>query len=185
MDYNMKLDIIDSHLSLTNLIKYDNGDVFIETGTYRGDTVRLALQRGYKQIHTIELDEELYKNAVEMFKNEPTDKVWHGDSIDCLREIVPTLEGPATFWLDAHASGPLVGGKSGPAPVIDELNIIAEHSCKEHTIFVDDCRLFDTIEWAYVKKADAVKKIDEINPEYDIIYLDGHIPEDVMCVTVK
>jgi len=25
----------------------------------------------------------------------------------------------------------------------------------------------------------------EMNPEYDIIYLDGHIREDVMCVTVK
>ena len=175
----------DSHLSKSNLEKYGNGDVFVETGTYKGDTVKLALTMHYKQIHTIELDDELYKAAAEMFKDEPRVKVWHGDSIDCLKEIVPTIEGPATFWLDAHASGPLVGGKSGPAPVIDELDIIAEHPCKEHTIFIDDCRLFDTAEWAFVKKTDAVKKIDQINPEYDIIYLDGHILEDVMCVTLK
>jgi hypothetical protein len=181
----MNFTVIDSHLSIQSLEKYDNGDTFIETGTYKGDTVKLALSRGYKLIHTIELDEELYKNAVEMFKDEPRVKVWQGDSIDRLKEIVPTIEGPATFWLDAHASGTLVGGKSGPAPVLDELDIIAEHPCKEHTIFIDDCRLFDTGEWAFVKKVDAVKKIDQINPEYDIIYLDGHIREDVMCVTLK
>lgn len=181
----MKLNILDSHLTLEYLRRYDNGDTFVETGTYMGHTVKLALNKGYKTIHTIELDDNLYQNAVEMFKDEPCVKVWRGDTVDCLKEIITTIEGPATFWLDAHASGPLVGGKSGPAPVLDELDIIATHSCKKHTIFIDDCRLFGTQEWSFVKKEDAIKKILQINPNYIIVYLDGHIQEDVLCATIK
>jgi hypothetical protein len=182
--FEMKLNILQSHLSLQSLLRYDNGDTFVETGTYLGDTVKLALNRGYKSIHTIELDDGLYNNAVEVFRSEPRVKVWHGDTIDRLKDIVSMI-GPATFWLDAHASGPLVGGRSGPAPVLDELDIIAEHPFKEHTIFIDDCRLFGTQEWSFVKKEDAIKKILQINPNYNIVYLDGHIQGDVLCATIK
>lgn len=181
----MKINILNSHLTLEYLRKYDNGDTFVETGTYVGDTVKLALIKGYKTIHTIELNNDLYDNAVKMFRDPVRVKLWRGDTIDCLKEIITTIEGPATFWLDAHASGPLAGGKSGPAPVLDELDIIATHSCKEHTIFIDDCRLFGTAEWSFVKKEDAIKKILQINPNYNIVYLDGHIQEDILCATIR
>ena len=35
-------------------------DIFIETGTYKGDGVQKALQNGYKQVYSIELDDTLY-----------------------------------------------------------------------------------------------------------------------------
>lgn len=174
------------HISEENLKKYAAGNVFVETGTYIGETVDMVLKtKLFKTIHTIELNESLYNDAVAKYKNDKSVKVWHGDSIDSLKEIVPTLAEPATFWLDAHASGDLVGGKSGGSPVLDELDIIASSPIKTHTIIIDDCRLFGSAEWSFVKKEDAIERIMKINPDYKIHYLDGHIRNDVLWATVK
>lgn len=173
------------HVSEENLKKYGAGDTFIETGTYIGETVDMILKTDYKTIHTIELNDDLYKDAVNKYKNVDRVNCWHGDSIDCLKTIVENLEGPATFWLDAHASGNLVGGKSGGSPVLDELDIIGSHSCKEHTIIIDDCRLFGSDEWSFVKKEDALEKLKQINPNYNFYYLDGHARGDVLWATIK
>lgn len=174
------------HLTKEDLQKYGTGDVFIETGTYIGETVDMVLASSlFKEIHSIELNDKLYQDAKEKFSNNDNVFIWHGDSIDHLKNIVSALKGPATFWLDAHASGPLVGGKSGGSPVLDELDIIAEHKCKEHTIIIDDCRLFGSAEWSFVKKEDAIERIMKINPNYKIMYLDGHNRNDVLWATVK
>lgn len=189
-----KLNIVDdnaykwehpSHLTEEYLEKYGNGDIFVETGTYEGETVRLALKSGFNKIYSCELNDELFSKCRNMFKDNPNITILQGDSIDCLKDILSRIEGPATFWLDAHASGELVGGKSGGSPVIDELRLIAEHPCKEHTIFIDDRRLFGSEEWSFVKEDDAVAILTQINPDYTIHYLDGHQPTDVICATVR
>lgn len=175
-----------SHLTKEYLEKFSVGKVFVETGTYLGDTVRLALDFGFEKVHSVELNKELYDNAVEMFKDDDRVKIWHGDSADVLLSIVKEIGNePATFWLDAHASGPLTGGKSGGTPVVDELKSIGESSYKEHTIFVDDTRLFGSSEWSFVKLESAIEEITKINPAYKIYQLDGHAPKDVLCVTMK
>ena len=135
----------DSHLHLKKdyLKKYAAGKVFIETGTYRGETVMMANEFGFDQIHSVELHEGLYNKAVEMFADNKNIKIWQGDSAERLADIVKEIGNqPATFWLDAHASGPLPGGKSGGSPVVEELKVIASSQCNEHTIFIDDRRLF-------------------------------------------
>lgn len=174
-----------SHLTEEYLHKYGNGDIFVETGTYMGDTVKLALGAGFNRIYSCELNEGLYKNCVDLFKDNTNVTILLGDSIDCLKDILTRIEGPATFWLDAHASGELIGGKSGGSPVLDELELIAEHSCKEHTIFIDDRRLFGSAEWSFVQEKDCIDTIMQINPKYYIHYLDGHQPGDVICASVK
>lgn len=174
------------HITKENLEKYGNGDVFVETGTYLGETVDMVLATGlYKTIHTIELNEQLWQDASKKYKGEERVTLWQGDSIDRLKTIVEMLSEPATFWLDAHASGNLVGGKSGGSPVLDELDIIASSPIKDHTIIIDDCRLFGSDEWSYVRKEDAIERIMQINPNYKIHYLDGHIRNDVLWATVK
>lgn len=174
------------HITKENLEKYGNGDVFVETGTFLGQTVDMVLETGlYKKIYSIELNDDLFSAAQLRYEGNETVALRHGDSIDKLKEIVDDLEGPATFWLDAHASGPLVGGRSGGSPVLDELDIIASHPCKEHTIIIDDCRLFGSAEWSFVKKEDAIERIMKINPKYYIHYLDGHARNDVLWATVK
>lgn len=183
----MLVRVVDNHLKPEYLTKYGNGNIFIETGTYLGDTVTLALAHGYKEIHSIELNQQLYENATKQFENNSEVYLWLGDSVVRLGEIVEDLKdaGPATFWLDAHASGGLSGGISGGSPVLDELRIIQKSGRIDNTIFIDDKRLFGSAEWSYVKEADALKLLEEINPRYHIFYLDGHEPGDVICATVK
>lgn len=174
------------HITKEDLEKYGAGDIFIETGTYLGETVDMVMETGlYKKIHSIELNDDLYNDLLKKYKNVESLYLWHGDSIDHLKSIVRNLEGPATFWLDAHASGSLEGGKSGGSPVLDELDIIASSPFKDHTIIIDDCRLFGSAEWSGVSKEDAIAKIMSINPEYKIHYLDGHAPKDVLWATTR
>lgn len=174
------------HITKEDLEKYGNGDVFVETGTYLGETVDMLLSFDkYKKIYTIELNTGLYNDASKKYENERRVECIFGDSADALKDIVSNLKKPATFWLDAHASGSLEGGKSGGSPVLDELHIIASSPIKDHTIIIDDCRLFGTAEWSGVRKEDAVAKIMQINPNYNILYLDGHMPKDVLWATTK
>ena len=175
-----------SHLTREYLDKHAVGDVFVETGTYMGDTVRLALDYGFQEIHTIELNDELYAAAVEMFKDEHRVKIWHGDSYRLMPEIVDLIgDRPATFWLDAHASGPLPGGETGGSPVVTEIQAIAKSPFKGHTIFIDDKRLFGSAEWSHVSYNDALDALRQVNQNYQIILYDGHVPQDVICATVR
>lgn len=181
----MDIRIVDSHLKPEYLAKYGNGDTFIETGTYLGDTVHLAVEAGYKKVHSTELNSELFSNAVKLFASNQRVQIWLGDSVDILPEILESVKTPATYWLDAHASGPLGGGKSGGSPVIDELRLIRDLGNNESTIFIDDRRLFGSAEWSGVKEEDAIALLKEINPNYNIYYLDGHTKEDVICATIR
>jgi len=175
----------DSHLKLEYLAKYGTGKIFIETGTYLGQTVELVKALPWNEIHSIELNEEMANAAKEMFKDDDRVKIWQGDSSDILQQIVRNLDEPATFWLDAHASGPIHGGRSGGSPVLDELNIILGGKRKDHTIFIDDKRLFGSGEWSFVKLEDAMKILEKINPGYVLHLLDGEIKDDIICATLK
>ena len=41
-----------------DLTKYTNNNIFIETGTYDGKGIEQALESGFKQVYSIEIDEQ-------------------------------------------------------------------------------------------------------------------------------
>lgn len=174
----------DSHLKPEYIEKYGNGKIFVETGTYLGQTVEL-MQRmpHWNEINSIEIDEGLYKEAKNKFVSDDKVKIWLGDSAQVLKSLVDHIEEPATFWLDAHPSGPLRG--TGISPVLNELQIILSGKRKDHTIFIDDKRLFGSQEWGGITLQDAMSLIEKINPSYNVYALDGEIPQDILCFSVK
>lgn len=191
-----------SNLKIEYFQKYGSGKVFVETGTYLGDTVQLALDAGYEIIHTIEVDQGMYDKCYDRFKDNPKVKLWLGDSVDLIPKIAEELTEPATFWLDAHASGPLTGGKYAPCPLVLELNAICgkkkikitqngsesyfeKSSIDTHTIMIDDRRLFGSAEWGHVQEKQIMNILNNINSNYNIYYLDGHQANDIICATVK
>jgi len=117
-------------------------DVFIETGTYKGQTVEIALNLGFKEIYSLELNSKLYKKARRKFKKNKNVFLFEGDSITMLPEVLEKISAPATFWLDAHESGPGLPGGKVLYPILEELKIVAGHFVKTHTIMVDDRRIF-------------------------------------------
>jgi hypothetical protein len=114
--------------------------IFIETGTNQGLTP-LALVDAFDQLFTIELDDVLYANAVQMFASYPHVHPLHGDSTYVLPEVLSRVEDSALVWLDGHYSGPGTAHGEESSPIREELRILFEDG-RPHVILVDDARIF-------------------------------------------
>ena len=171
---------------------------FIETGTYKGETVSRMLKNGFKYIRSVDISSQNIFDSVTK-EVETAKEVYNcdvqlvlGDSPDAipifLNELKKIWKDPkdreVVFWLDAHASGSLSGGRSGGSPLLDELLEIEKDDVKTHTIFIDDRRLFGSAEWSFITEKQCMEILTRINPEYKFHYLDGQIPGDVLVATV-
>jgi hypothetical protein len=126
-------------LIVADLARAHRPRAFVETGTYRGDTLAVIAPLVDRAI-SIELDATLASLARRRFSASPSVEILMGDSADVLPGVVASLDGPALFWLDGHFSG-------GPTadshvPVLAELDAVLA-SPLDHVILIDDIRLFD------------------------------------------
>ena len=145
---------------------------FVETGTDRGDGIQKALNAGFQEVRSIEFNPKLTKKAQVRFANNARVKIYRGDSSVDLWNIIKDINEPITFWLDAHIFPPRKdGGKN--CPLIEELEQIKKHPIKTHTILIDDMHCCDTDAFDYMNQDDFIKKLLEINPHYQIRYVDG------------
>jgi len=160
------------------LRKYLN-PIFVETGTYLGEGVMTALEAGFQKVYTIELSKSLCEDAIKKFSGNDRVRLVHGDSSNCLWDVISGIREPITFWLDAHCSlGNTARGKK-MCPLIEELEIIAVHPIKNHTILVDDRRLLGS-QYMEPTEEDVIRALMKINPSYQISYEDGVISDDVI-----
>ncbi len=113
---------------------------FIETGTYQGGTATWAGER-FARVTTIELSPAFHAAALVRFQAQPRVRAVCGGSAAVLREIVPALDRPALFWLDAHWSGLDTAGREAECPVLEEIAPI-NAATLPHVVMVDDARLF-------------------------------------------
>lgn len=147
--------------------------VFIETGTYHGDTVA-AIKDMYSSVISMEVDEALYKKACIRFATDKNVRMVHGDCAEELPTILSSLHEPAVFWLDGHYSGGETGKGEVEDPILISLNQIAIHPVREHVIYIDDARTFDGREGRpdISEVFNCIKKIDSryiIRVQSDII----------------
>jgi hypothetical protein len=115
---------------------------FVETGTFSGDTACWASQE-FDQVITIECSGSLYQKAVQKYGGRANVQFLLGDSREKLIEIVPRLEAPSIFWLDAHWSGGETCGGADECPLIQEIHAI-NNSRHDHFLFIDDARMFES-----------------------------------------
>ena len=116
--------------------------VFIETGTYKGDSVA-AVRPVFRELHTCELSPELHAAAKLRFEDDPAVHCHLGSSPDRLRSLaVLHARHPVMYWLDAHwCSGNQTAGQESQCPLLDELEAIAPlHT--ESVVWIDDARYF-------------------------------------------
>lgn len=120
-----------------------NSKVFIETGTYAGDTTITAAEI-YDRVLTVELSEKWYKLCLERFNNISNIKAYLGTSTEFLkhRDNYKLDLDYTTFWLDAHWSGKGTA-KNGTenTPVASEIDLI-NASTQLPIILIDDIRFF-------------------------------------------
>ena len=132
---HIKTRILETH-SLENAI-------WIETGTYLGDTT-LKLSKIAKRVISIEPQAELSAFAKNRLKRCKNVDVINKTSEESIAEILGSIGGPTCFWLDGHHSGDVTFKGEAISPIEYELASIATYLKTNNPIvvFVDDFRLF-------------------------------------------
>jgi hypothetical protein len=115
--------------------------VLIETGTYLGDMVE-AQKNNFAQVYSIELGEDLHRDAVKRFENEKNVCILQGDSSDVLITLCKKIDKPAIFWLDGHYSAGITALGKKQCPIYEELTAIFDSETRGHLLLIDDARLF-------------------------------------------
>lgn len=125
-------------------------DVFIETGTQRGDSLAAALRAGYPDCLSVEYADLFYSFAKDRFASEPRVRLFQGSSPDVLPRIIDPNK-TTTFWLDAHFSGSdraWQDPRYGECPLLKELEVIAAAPWRQPPIIcIDDAYIFREEIW--------------------------------------
>lgn len=117
-------------------------NVFIETGTYLGNGI-IAVKNDFREVHSIELNEKFYSNALLKFKNDKNVIMHLGDSAEVMDKIIYKINEPILFYLDAHFSGgeTAFGKKEDKGcPILRELSVIGKRTHMD-IVIIDDMRL--------------------------------------------
>lgn len=150
-------------------------NVLIETGTYRGDMVE-AMRKNFTRIHSIELGDELYSAARARFDGVENVVIHHGDSGEVLGALLPSLQEPALFWLDAHYSRGDTAHGSLETPIEKELSKIFGDP-NAHVILIDDARCFDGTH-DYPRIEELYKLVAAQNGRYSM-----NVAQDIIRIT--
>lgn len=183
---------------LPNVLNKYNNDVFFETGTYTGGGVLIALQCGFKDIYSIEIEEELQNGNRVAFKDYPNVHLVTGDSEVVMEDMLKSIDSRITFFLDGHIV-PLPStmhtiGKH-EIPLLQELDIIGRHTRNDHTIMIDDRRMmgykeqpgdYGFKEWGNILESLVKNKLLEINPNYSFAFEDTvNAKQDLIVAYVR
>lgn len=117
-------------------------NVFVETGTFRGDTVELV-KNLFGEVHTVELSTEYYEAARARFAGLGHIDLVHGDSAAVLTDWAPRLrERSVLYFLDAHwCVADATVGESSQCPLLSEIEAIRRLNA-DSLVIIDDARLF-------------------------------------------
>ena len=172
---------------------------YLETGLYdpRVDvSCRKALTCGFKKLYTVELRQDWVELGKAEFAADVESgrlSVIHDDSANLAAHIHGNadFEERTFFFLDAHVDNHLIKNFVKRCPIVEELAAIKELGRKDHVICVDDMRIMRTpFPWreesgGNINYEDKIRElILGINPAYKFMYLDGHVPGDVLCAYV-
>jgi hypothetical protein len=133
---SVKVRLIRRHLLRTS------SRVFVETGTYLGDTAK-ALHSYCSRLITIELVGTIHAVASRRLHKYANVTVLLGDCEVLLPRVLSELSTDAAFWLDAHYSAGITGKGHTADPILTSLAQIGQHKINHHTIMIDDARTFD------------------------------------------
>jgi hypothetical protein len=167
------------------LHKYPN-PYFVETGTYEGDGVADALRCGFLHLSSFEVVPVLYEQCRKRFEGKEYSHVnlYLGTSAQMFDACLAKIPRQITFWLDGHYSHGKTGFIETYCPILQELEEIAKHPIKTHTLLIDDRRCFGTPEFAGITEEQVKAKILAINSKYQFRYEDGCQPNDILVAFI-
>lgn len=166
---------------LYQIFEENKTNIFIETGSHQGEGIARAVEIGFKEIYSFEIQKKYYDYCRERFRNNPNVHLYLGDSLKILPEVLAKINEPCTFWLDAHMSY-----VSRNCPTLEEIKIIGQHAIKSHKFIIDDMRDFGTKEHEFITIDDLLYAILDISMDYNFFIQDSCVPQNVLvAVTDK
>jgi FkbM family methyltransferase len=147
--------------------------IFVETGTFRGDTTA-AVASAFGEVYTVELSRELFEGAARRLAAFSNVSRLCGESPRLLALLRPKLSGESVlYWLDAHWCGSGTAGVETECPLLAELDAIAALNT-DSAILIDDARLFlaappvphDPRQWPLLM--DVVERLRSLSREHGL-----------------
>lgn len=145
---------------ISKLVKEHSIDVFVETGTYLGQTISLIYTRFPNvRVKSIEVDPELFRHVSSRFRNELSGgrlELYLGDSSVVLPSVLQDEQDRLLVFLDGHFSSGITKDYSD-CPLIIELQTIINSRANQYTvIIIDDVHLFDKLldypSWQFINE---------------------------------
>lgn len=128
---------------LRGIARAEKAKVFVETGTYLGDTT-WWFRNDFERLYTIEVDPFLNDQAKNRFARMHHIEALRGDSSSGLVNVVPSIESKALYWLDGHYSAGITGSGESHCPIMSELAVIYGFARAPFVLVIDDARCFGT-----------------------------------------
>ena len=153
---------------------------FVETGTYLGHGIDLAIRAGFNEVRSIELSRSHFSRCKAKYRGCDDIKLYFGDSALILSKVISDIDSSITFWLDGHYSGPGTAKGSTLSPILQELMQIKNHPIKTHTIIIDDVRLMGGVSFDFVTLKEIKSFILTINPDYCFSLEEGYQKDDIL-----
>jgi|LakMenEpi03Aug12_release.lakeMendotaPanAssembly.Ray.scaffolds.fasta_scaffold48295_8 hypothetical protein len=127
---------------LTNFPQLKSLNIFIESGTYKGDTTRL-MTKYYKDIYTFEINPRLFMDSQDASLTAKLTNAHHyfGNCYDLMAKVMAMDTRQCFFFLDAHQSGADIH-----VTLYQELQVINDNYPQTQfgVVVVDDYRLWNT-----------------------------------------
>ena len=154
---------------------------FVETGTFRGETVE-TVKPYFKKIFSIEMSEILFENAKKRFQTDEHVSVFQGDSGKVLGELSRQIAQESTlYWLDAHwCVADSTSGETSQCPLLNEIKQINNLNLNS-VILIDDARLFlapppaphDVAQWPTFHQI--VEGLQDLSKDHEIMVINDII----------
>lgn len=165
---------------LSKLIRLFKVEIFVETGTYLGDTSAES-SKLFKEVYTIENNHKLFVKAQKRFKNTPNVHCLEGSSPLILRKNLPKIQGRILFWLDSHNVHGTKQKDLVNKTAKEELAAIKTSGIKNAVILIDNIQMFHTSSQDELSQEDQFSTLKDlkisildINPSYQF-WLLGNI----------
>ena len=141
-------DVIKHQILMNNNLK---DSLWIETGTYYGETTKLLSKISKKTI-SIEADKDLFETSSKILKNLKNVEIVNGKSEDLLDQIISKNLNfkNICIYLDAHLcqdhlkNTKTFGSENTATPILNELKIVTKYlaNFEKMVVLIDDIRLF-------------------------------------------
>lgn len=138
----------DTCLGISELKRMFGLNVFVETGCFRGNTLRYVTRFGFDRLYSCDIDEDMIRECKNIASNL---ELFHCTSTEFLETILPRLDGDQVlFFLDAHLpehdknNGEKITASNLNFPLEKELQLINKfRSGKKDVIICDDLRIYE------------------------------------------